>query len=583
MIAREFGVVAGFAETLMPKRRSQLIDTIIDFHVWESRQWKSRQVAQIARSATCDEAHGATVGAELWSDLDTCNGCSQNDTERRDGSAIMKNLEEVFKRSGVPTHTFVQPQEYNSLLVSIRTRGRGTIVEGPSGIGKTTSVLNIIDSLPGAAKVTQLSGRKPNDFDIITALPDMGNLGIVLIDDFHRLPDGVKHRLADYIKLLADSEDPNSKIIIVGINKAGKSLLTYAADLTGRIDTITFESNPKEKIEELIAKGETALNANINIKAEIAEEAQGSFHIAQMLCHESCLEAGILAEKEGRQTTRSSLEVVREKVLVDLAQTFLEKAKLFATGPRLRREGRAPYFFLLRWLAIAKESTINIDDVLRNNPEHRGSVGQIVDKGFLSDHISNNPELQEVIHFDSQTKELSIEDPKLFYYLRNLLWSKFAERVGYRTLEFKSQYDYALSFAGADRDIAEALFQCLTSRELSVFYDRNEQHRILAENVEDYLAPIYKSEASFVVVLLGKEYPKRIWTKFESEQFKHRFGENTVIPIWFDDAPPGMFDESTKVGGITFSRGSDFDAEVMRICELLCAKISDYKSAEPIA
>ena len=222
---------------------------------------------------------------------------------------------------------------------------------------------------------------------------------------------------------------------------------------------------------------------------------------------------------------------------------------------------------------------MNVDDAIRNNPEHRGSVGQIVDKKFLSEHISNNSELQDVIHFDSQTKELSIEDPKFFYYVRNLLWSKFAEKVGYRTLEFRSQYDYALSFAGADRDIAEALFHCLTNREVSVFYDKNEQHRILAENVEDYLAPIYKSEATFVLVLLGKEYPKRIWTKLESEQFKHRFGERAVIPIWFDDAPPGMFDETTKVGGITFSRSADFDTEVTRIGNLLCSKIAEYKAA----
>jgi hypothetical protein len=494
----------------------------------------------------------------------------------------VKNLEEVFKRSGVPTHTFVQPQEYNSLLVSIRTRGRGTIVEGPSGIGKTTSVLNIIESLPGAATVTQLSGRKPNDLAYIAGLPDLGNLGIVLIDDFHRLPDSVKYRLADYIKLLADSEDPNSKIIIVGINKAGKSLLTYATDLTGRIDTITFESNPREKVEELIAKGEAALNTSINIKSAIAEEAQGSFHIAQMLCHESCIEAGILNEQPEKQATTSSLEVVRERVLADLGQTFLEKAKLFATGPRLRREGRAPYFFLMRWLAIGRESTLNVDDALRNNPEHRGSVGQIVDKGYLSDHISNNTELQEVIHFDQQTKELSIEDPKFFYYLRNLLWSKFAENVGYRTIEFKSKYDYAFSFAGADRELASAIVHCLMSREVSVFYDKNEQHHILAENVEDYLAPIYKSEASFVVVLLGREYPKRIWTKFESEQFKHRFGEKAVIPIWFDDVPPGMFDESTKVGGITFHSSAGLDSESLRICDLLCGKIAAYKAASTV-
>ena len=280
-----------------------------------------------------------------------------------------------------------------------------------------------------------------------------------------------------------------------------------------------------------------------------------------------------------RQITHASMEVIRERVLTDLARTFFPKAKLFATGPRLRREGRAPYFFLLHWLALGKEWTLNVGDAIRQNPEHRGSVGQIIDKGFLADHITRNPELQDVIHFDSETKELSIEDPKFVYYLRNLLWSKFCAKVGYRSVEFQSRYDYALSFAGADRDVAEKLFGCLSEHELSVFYDKNEQHRILAENVEDYLAPIYKSEASFVVVLLGKDYPKRIWTKFESEQFKERFGDKAVIPVWFSDAPPGMFDETTTVGGMTFNREASPDEEVIRICELLCQKIEEYKEA----
>lgn len=489
----------------------------------------------------------------------------------------MNKLEDVFKRSGVPTHTFVEPIEYNRLLISMRTNGRGTIVEGPSGIGKTTSVLRIINTLTDGRGVTSLSGRNPDDFDLINALPEVGDLGIVLIDDFHRLPDQTKFKLADYIKLLADTENKSSKIIIVGINKAGESLLHYAADLTGRIDTITFESNPEEKIQELITKGEAALNAEINIKEDIATESQGSFHLAQMLCHEACVEAGILDERVERQATATSMEVIRERVLSDLAQTFFPKAKLFATGPRLRREGRAPYFFLLHWLAVGREWTLNVADAIRSNPEHRGSVGQIVDKGFLADHINRNSELQDVIHFDEQTKELSIEDPKFVYYLRNILWSRFCEKLGYRSVEFQSRYDYALSFAGADRETAEKLFNSLTERELSVFYDRNEQHRILAENVEDYLAPIYKSEASFVVVLLSKEYPKRIWTKFESNQFKERFGEKAVIPVWFSDAPPGIFDETTTVGGVTFDRNMSIDDEVARICELLCDKIAEYK------
>ena len=196
----------------------------------------------------------------------------------------MKKLEEVFKRSGMPTYTFVEPIEYKSLLVSIRTPGRGTIVEGPSGIGKTTSVLRIIESLAGGDTTTRLSGRNPDDYDLIAALPEMGDLGIVLIDDFHRLPDAIKFILADYIKLLADTENTKSKIIIVGINKAGQSLLNYAADLAGRLDTIIFESNPEDKVEELVSKGEVALNIAINIKKEIVEESQGSFHLTQMLC-----------------------------------------------------------------------------------------------------------------------------------------------------------------------------------------------------------------------------------------------------------------------------------------------------------
>ncbi len=39
------------------------------------------------------------------------------------------------------------------------------------------------------------------------------------------------------------------------------------------------------------------------------------------------------------------------------------------------------------------------------------------------------------------------------------------------------------SFAGADRDIAQRLYELLSEVEVGVFYDMNEQHRILAANV----------------------------------------------------------------------------------------------------
>jgi hypothetical protein len=47
-------------------------------------------------------------------------------------------LHDVFVLSGIPQHTFVQPVEYTRLLVALKTPGRGVVIEGPSGIGKTS-------------------------------------------------------------------------------------------------------------------------------------------------------------------------------------------------------------------------------------------------------------------------------------------------------------------------------------------------------------------------------------------------------------------------------------------------------------
>lgn len=109
-------------------------------------------------------------------------------------------LEEVFKVGGVPTYTFVEPSEYNQLIVALRTPGRGIVVEGPSGIGKTTALMRAIDQLCMREKVIVLSGRRPQDVELIKELPNMCDVGIVLIDDFHRLENKIKQDIADHLK-----------------------------------------------------------------------------------------------------------------------------------------------------------------------------------------------------------------------------------------------------------------------------------------------------------------------------------------------------------------------------------------------
>lgn len=491
-------------------------------------------------------------------------------------------LEDVFKLSGVPEITFVEPVEFSRLLVALRTKGRGVVIEGPSGIGKTSAVTKALGRLgpDGEEQALRLSARRRDDRDIIAELPHMEGAGVVVIDDFHRLDVDIRLSIADHLKVLADEEREDTKIIVIGINRAGESLLSFAPDLSGRIEVIKFEVNPDDRVRELIDKGCRALNIDIPVADEIVEAADGSFNITQMLCHDACLTAGVTETVDPHRTVGVSYELVRERVLDRLTGTFYKRAEVFAKGKKLRREGRAPYLQILRWLSLSDEWTIDLDREMSKHPALRGSVSQVVEKGHLQNLLVEQADLLgDLLHYDSDARVLAVEDPKFFFFIKNLAWNRFAERIGYFDVSFSSRYDFALSFAGADRDVAEMLFEALSDLEHGVFYDRNEQDRILAENVEEYLAPIYKSEASFVVAILGPHYPSRIWTKFESEQFKKRFGEKAVIPIWFAGQDYGAFDISREVGGETIDRAEPLEPQVAAIAERLAKKLSAHRLA----
>ncbi|MGW1130873.1 hypothetical protein [Streptomyces griseoluteus] len=487
------------------------------------------------------------------------------------------HLEDVFKLNGVPDVTFVRPVEFSRLLVALRTQGRGVVIEGPSGIGKTSAVTKALEELGMHADVLTLSARKRDDLEIINALPEINSAGFVVIEDFHRLDPNIKLRIADHLKVLADEERADNKIVIIGINRAGESLISFAPDLSGRIEIIKFEVNPDDRVEELIRKGCQALQVEFPFEKEIVQSADGSFNIAQMLCHDACLAGDVTATQQDFSALSTSFEMIRERVLDRLSTSFYRRAEVFAKGKKLRREGRAPYLQILKWLSESEEWTIDMDRELSKRPRLRGSVGQVVEKGHLANLLDEMDSIRDLLHYDSEARVLAVEDPKFFFFIKNLSWNKFAERLGYLDVTFSSRYDFALSFAGTDRDVAQLLFEALSEMEFEVFYDAHEQDRIMAANVEEYLAPIYKSEATYVVAILGPDYPSRVWTKFESQQFRTCFGESAVIPIWFSGIEYGVFDESRSYGGEIINRTEPLKPQTDKLAALLAAKIREHR------
>lgn len=482
-------------------------------------------------------------------------------------------VEDVFKISGVPTHTFVRPSEFSRLQVALRTPGRGVIVEGPSGIGKSTAITKVLQELDLVKDVTMLSARVPGDVEYLEMLPELGAFGTVVVDDFHRLDEAVKTQIADLLKVTADAEDAKRKLVIIGINDAGKSLMEYAPDLGNRLDVVGFEVEPASKIEELIGAGEAALNVSLTAKAHIVENARGSFYVAQLLCLDACVQAGVIERPDATREVTTSFAAVQRRVVERQRDRFGAAVRSFARGTKFRPSGRAPYLHILRWLAEAESWSISLPEEMRRHPTEKSSVGVVLDRGYLA-KLAQQPDVAKLLHYDSDTQVLSVEDPMLVFYLRSISWSEFIKEVGFTKVDYAETYDCALSFAGEDRRFAEHLRDALEDLGHAVFYDLVEQHRFLGEDVEAYLGPIYQSGSRYVVAILGETYGRKRWTLFEAGQYRNRLDRGQVLTIWSVRVPPQPFDKSRDLGGLDFDPAGDLMAQAQAHAQVISRKLS---------
>lgn len=365
------------------------------------------------------------------------------------------------------------------------------------------------------------------------------------------------------------------KLILIGINRAGECLIQLAPDLNNRIDTIKFEKNPEYKIAELICKGEDILNVSINCRDEIIKKSYGSFHIAQMLCKTICIAQDVIEQQYQKITITVPIEQVIDIKMQELARVFAPTTKTFAAGNRNRRDGRAPYLKLLTWLAECDTGALQMHEIYMKYPHYKVSISQIADKGYISQLISKNEIIAKVLYYEPTSKILAIEDPKFVFYLKNIDWRVFAQDMGFKQEECTTKYDFALSFAGEKRKYAEMLYQRLTENEYSVFYDKDMTADILGKDLDKYFAPIYEAEATYVIAMIDSYYPKKVWTVFESDKYKARFGQDSVIPILFDDFTPSPMDTLYNKGYETIDITKDnVEEQINQIVEHLIQKMN---------
>ena len=137
-------------------------------------------------------------------------------------------------------------------------------------------------------------------------------------------------------------------------------------------------------------------------------------------------------------------------------------------------------------------------------------------------------------------------------------------------------YDLCISFAGADRAIAESIASTLVSTPMQrrVFYDEFEQLDLWGEELFAYLHDVYSRRSRFCLILFSHDYRERAWTRHELRAAQTRVlrdKQSYVLPVAVDEG--AVPEEFASVGFWPFSPGDE-----ERIANAAEEKINDYVS-----
>ena len=367
---------------------------------------------------------------------------SSSPTSTRRTSSITYPLYEVFLKSGVPGITFVEPEEFNELKMSLAQPGRGVVIEGPTGIGKTTALKKAVEQLQSSKGLNNnsnyieiLSARVKHDIQKIKTITSW-HQGAIAIEDFHRLDTSSREELIDYLKYLADTEPISKKLVIVGIPNCGQTLVQSSFDIAMRFDVFQFGKVKTELIIKMIEQGEQALNILFDKKADIALAASGSLNIAQFLCFKICQRENILETQSKTVTVNCDIDEAVSRVMIDLSRKFEEPLRRFvALGGR--RDSTC--LELLEELKRREDGFLPLMHLQDSRPEFASKIGKFISEDWMKKLYNECPDFQNYLFFDSSITSLVVDDPQFTFFLGRMSFSKLSKEAGKSAVEAREQ------------------------------------------------------------------------------------------------------------------------------------------------
>ena len=387
----------------------------VAFNLKELQRAKTQKNRSVA---IFGDVHGSSI---ITGNIDIHNS---NASFIHSGRQQFHRLTDIFKSLGLPDATFVEPEKFTQIKMALQQPGLGVVVEGPSGIGKTTALKKALEQTGLYQQTTFLSARRPQDISRIRNI-ESWHRGIVVVDDLHRLDIVINQSVTDYLKYLADQEATDKKLVIVGIPSTGKQLIDIAFDLTLRIKTFRLGKVQDKTLDKMISQGEEALNILFSQKTEIITQANGSLSIAQLLCFYVATQGKILSAQETRKFVTSNVSDAISEVMEDLAPKFGESVrKLALLGDRSDYTS----ILILQKLVEAVDGVLYIDHLRDTNASFSESIKRFMACKCLQ-NLFKRSTIDQHLCFNEESSTLVIDDPQFSFYLQQLTDSQLV-RMG---------------------------------------------------------------------------------------------------------------------------------------------------------
>lgn len=273
-----------------------------------------------------------------------------------------------------------------------------------------------------------------NDIEFLQIIKEKSRGQYYIFDNFHYLPQTVQK---DFCSLLKEFNYHNVKVIIVGVWKEASRITAMAPDLVNRCEHIDIGSWYSGELDEVIRKGESALNISIGLDAQrqFKECCANNIGIFKTFLLKLVQEYNIVGTQDKLiiLDNEEKLANVMQNVINEAYAPLMDRIKNLALPQRNKKDSkRMRLKIVISVLKLIKDMDINktqtgipleriksgVDDICRQTSENLIDISNITQElGLIhlrEENRQTGGNFIPLFYFDKANRKLLVIEPTLY-------------------------------------------------------------------------------------------------------------------------------------------------------------------------